>query len=138
VIFFVLLILVIAAAFNVSSTLFISVMQRYSDISVLKTMGATRNFILTWVTMQGVFLGAVGVLLGFGLGGILCLLFMWAQRHLGLIPASVYKLDQIGVEVRLLDMLWIFLATLAICLLSTLAPALRGARMQPVEGLRYE
>ncbi len=138
VIFFVLLVLIVAAAFNVSSTLFVGVIRRYQDISVLKTLGASKNHIARIFLVQGLGLAAVGSLLGILLGLFLCELFMWGQKHFHLIPSEVYKLDQIDVEFRPLDFLLIVLTCLIICFIFSWAPARRGARLSPVEGLRYE
>jgi lipoprotein-releasing system permease protein len=138
VIFFVLLLMVIVAAFNISSSLFINVVQRYADISVLKAMGATEKMIQKIFCAQGLVVGTFGALVGFILGLLFCGIFMVLQNTFGLIDGSVYKLDNIAPQIRWADNFAIFLVTLFICLLSTLAPAWRGARLKPVEGLRYE
>lgn len=138
VIFFVLLLMVIVAAFNISSSLFINVVQRYADISVLKAMGANEKLIQKIFCSQGVMIGFFGAVIGFFLGLLFCGIFMVLQQSFGIIDGSVYKLDHISVQIRWTDTLAIFTFTLLICLLSTLAPAWRGARLKPVEGLRYE
>lgn len=138
VLFFILMILVVAAAFNIANTLFISVVQRYRDISVLKTLGAPDAMIRRIFTSQGLIVGGVGAGLGLTLGLILCRLFEWAQVRWKLIPPEVYKLDHINLQVRGTDMLAILGCTVCICFLATLVPARRGARISPVDGLRYE
>lgn len=137
VIFLVVLIIVIVAAFNISSTLYVGVIQRNNDIAILKTLGVSKRQVLHIFTLQGLFLGAFGFLCGNLLGLILCQLFMWGQRVFELIPGSVYRIDNIVVEVRLLDLTAIGLVTLFICYIATLAPALRSSRLTVVEGLRY-
>jgi lipoprotein-releasing system permease protein len=138
VIFFVLLLMVIVAAFNISSSLFINVVQRYADISVLKAMGATEKLIQKIFCSQGLLIGTFGTLIGFFLGLVFCGAFMFLQNTFGLMDGSVYKLDHIAPQVRWSDNIAILFATLLICLFSTLAPAWRGARLRPVQGLRYE
>lgn len=138
VIFFVLLLMVIVAAFNISSSLFINVVQRYADISVLKAMGASERMIQKIFSCQGVLIGCFGAIMGFGLGLLFCGVFLVLQDSFGLLDGSVYKLDNIAPQIRWTDNLAIFSITLLICLISTLAPAWRGARLKPVEGLRYE
>lgn len=138
VIFFVLLIMVVAASFNISSTLFVSVVQKFHDISVLKTLGASPGLILRIFTLQGLLIGFIGSLLGLALGLLACYMFLFAQDKWGLISGEIYKLDKIYVELRWLDLAAIFFASLLICFVTTLAPALRGAKLPPVEGLRYE
>lgn len=137
-IFIVVLVITLVAAFNVSATLFVNVVRRYKDIAILKTMGFSRRDIIRIFAFQGIFLGCIGLALGFLLGFILCLLFSWAQSQLGLIAGEVYRVDSISVNIRLVDSIAIIVATLAICFVATLAPALRGGRLNPVEGLRSE
>jgi len=138
VLFFVLMILVVAAAFNIGNTLFISVVQRYRDISVLKTIGANDRIIRRIFSWQGLMVGAVGAGIGIAAGLGLCRVFEFAQKKWKLIPAEVYKLDHINLDVRPLDLLAIVGASLVVCFLATLVPARRGAKISPVEGLRYE
>lgn len=83
-------------------------------------------------------IGVVGSFLGLLLGLLACYAFSFAQGQWNILPAEVYTLTSIEVEVRGTDVLAVFAASLLICFLSTLAPALRGARLKPVEGLRYE
>lgn len=138
VLFFVLMILVIVACFNVSSTLYMSVVQRYRDISVMKALGASDAFIKRLFTLMGLMVGVVGSVVGLGLGLLVCWWFEWAQAHLGILPKDVYKLDHIHLDMRGWDMGAIVGVTLLICYVATLIPARRGARVVPVEGLRYE
>lgn len=138
ILFFVLMILVVAAAFNIANTLFISVVQRYRDISVLKTLGATNSLISRIFTAQGLIVGVVGAVSGIVLGLGLCLVLEWAQGVYKLVPAEVYKLDRIDLNVQGLDLLAIVVGSLVICFVATLVPSKRGARISPVEGLRYE
>jgi lipoprotein-releasing system permease protein len=138
VIFFVLLILVVAASFNVTSMMFVSVMRRYPDISILRTLGSRRWLVKGLFVGQGLIVGWLGAGLGVLLGLLLCFGFEELENRLGLIPSQVYKLNTIQVDIRALDLFWILLASTIICLISTLIPATQGSRVEPVKGLRYE
>lgn len=138
ILFTVLLIMVIVAALNISSTLFINVVQRYSDIAVLKAMGATPRWVKKVFYTQGLLIGVIGNSLGFLLGLVFCGIFALLQKNWGVIDGSVYNVDSISIQIRFFDTLWIFLFSTFICFISTLAPAWRGAQLKPVEGLRYE
>jgi lipoprotein-releasing system permease protein len=138
VIFFVVLVMVVAACFNISSTLFVTVLRRYSDISILRTMGATRGFILRLFSIQGMLVGLVGAIAGLLLGALLCWGFSILENQFGLLPGEIYKLSQFSPELRWFDLLSIFVVAFLICFISTLAPARRGAKLEAVEGLRYE
>lgn len=137
-IFFVILVLVIAACFNISSGLFVSVLQRYSDISILRAMGFSQNDVSKVFVFQGLFFGVVGTVAGLILGLLLGLAFVHAQKYVVLMPVEAYRLDHVGIDVRWVDCLAVVVASTVICLLSTLIPARRGAKLDPVEGLRYE
>lgn len=138
VLFFILMILVVAAAFNIANTLFISVVQRYHDISVLKTLGATDGLVRRVFVAQGLIVGGVGALSGIVLGLLLCRLVEWVQVAYKIIPADVYKLDHIDLQVRFGDVASIVAAVIVVCLVATWVPSRRGAKISPVEGLRYE
>lgn len=138
ILFFVLLIMVIVASLNISSTLFINVVQRYSDIGILKSMGASPQWIRQIFYSQGIFIGVFGNIFGFLLGLVFCGVFIVLQKSLGVIDGSVYNVDGISIQIRFLDVFSIFTFTMLICFISTLAPAWRGSRLNPVEGLRYE
>lgn len=138
ILFLVLLIIVIVAALNISSTLFINVVQRYSDIGILKAMGASPSWIRKVFITQGLLVGVLGNIFGFILGLFFCWIFTLLQKTLGVIDGSVYNIDSISIQIRMSDTLTIFAFTILICFISTLAPAWRGARLNPVEGLRYE
>ncbi len=138
VIFIVLSLMIVAASFTVASTLLISVVRRYRDISLLKAMGATGTDIRRMFTYQGLLIGLLGSVLGLVLGLVACWVFMWAVEFFDLFPAEVYKLDSIQLDLRPLDLLATVAACILVCFLATLAPARKGAKLSPVEGLRYE
>lgn len=137
-IFFVVLIITLVAAFNVSATLFVNVVRRYKDIAILKTVGLSRKDVIKIFAFQGLFMGCIGLFFGFLLGLLLCLAFSLAQSSLGLVAGEVYRLDSIDLNVRFIDLSAIAVATLLICFVATLAPARRGGNLEPLEGLRSE
>lgn len=138
VIFFVVLVIVVASGFNVITSLFVTILKKYRDISLFKTLGARPRDIGFLFCLHGLLLGALGTLLGLTIGWALCYLFEVMQRFFPLLPADIYRLSFVATELRGQDILWICGATMTICFLSTLIPALRGARLSPVEGLKYE
>lgn len=137
-IFLVVLIITIVAAFNVSSTLSMNVVQRFKDIAILKAIGCSKKDIMKIFIFQGLALGVVGLILGFTLGIGIGFMFEWLQGNLNLIDGAVYRLDNIKLHIRFVDVISIVVATLSICFVATLAAARRGAALSPVEGLRSE
>ena len=138
VIFFVVFIIMLVAAFSVASSFYVNIFQRYADLAIFKTVGIKPSSLVKVYGYQGLFLGVVGIFWGYLLGLSLCFMFVWGQRAFHLMPGSVYKLNEIQVEIKFLDTLAIVLSTLMICLLASIFPARRGSRLNPVEGLRYE
>ena len=137
-IFFVVLVITLVAAFNVSSTLFVNVVRRFKDIAILKTVGFSQKDVVKIFALQGIFMGTIGLTLGFLLGYVLCLLFEFYQGRLGLISGEVYRVENIELKIRWVDGLAISIATLVICFVATLAPARKGGGLNPIEGLRNE
>lgn len=138
VIFFVVFIIMLVAAFSVASSFYVNIFQRYPDLAIFKTVGVTPRSLVKVYGYQGLFLGVVGIIFGYLLGLSLCFLFVWGQRAFHLMPGSVYKLNEIQVEIKFLDTAAIVVSTLVICLLASIFPARRGAQLNPVEGLRFE
>lgn len=138
IVFFVILIIVFAACFNVMSSLLVSVYQRFHDIALLKALGFQRQAILKLFQIQGFLIGFLGSSVGLLVGVLGALAFEWAQREFGLVPGSVYKLDSITVRFRWEDIVTVMLATNLIAIAATWLPARKGADLPPVEGLRYE
>lgn len=138
VIFFVILVIVIAAAFNVASTLYINVVTRFSEIGLLKALGISKKGIIQVFSWQGLLIGVIGLVGGLLLGCVLCFLVEFVESRYGLLPGSIYKIDRIDLSLRWVDAFFISVSTLLICFLATLAPALRGASLSPVEGLKNE
>ncbi len=138
IIFVVILLIVLAASFNITSTLFVSVMKRYADISILKTMGANRGFILQVFALQGLLIGFVGSVLGILVGLACCVVLTALQNKYGIIPGEVYKIQKIDLSYKWSDIGLIMSISMSVCLLASFFPAYRGASLPPVKGVRYE
>ena len=138
VLFFVMLIMVIAAFFNVSTTLFLGVLRRYSQISVMRALGLKSRDVVVLFCMHGLALGVVGLACGLTLGLFFCWGFEVMQKVYPIMPEEVYRMSNFATFLQFKDIVWVIVATLVICFLSTLAPAFRGAKLSPVEGLKYE
>ncbi len=138
VIFFVVFLIVIVAAFNISSTLYVLIRQRYHDIAVLKALGASAKNIQQLFVLQGFWIATLGSLLGFILGFVLSRGFMYLQLISPVISGSVYKIDRIDVQTSFIDLFIIFITTLITCLIATYSPARKGSLLSVVEGLRRD
>lgn len=136
VIFIVVLFIVIVASFNVSSSVFVNVLRKFSDISILKTLGATRGFLVQVFVLQGLIMGILSSFIGIVLGLVLSLVVRYT--NLVDVPGDVYKFDHLPIDIRIGDLAAIFIVTVLICFVSSIIPAFKGAKLKPVEGLKYE
>lgn len=135
VMFIILTLIVIVAAFNIASALIMMVMEKTKDIAILKTMGATNRHIRRIFVFKGLVIGCLGTILGGGLGFILCTIL---KRYPFIkLSGDVYFLTTLPVSLQPLDVLIIGLSTVAICFLATLYPAVSASTLDPVEGIRY-
>jgi lipoprotein-releasing system permease protein len=134
VMFIILTLIVLVAAFNIASTLIMMVMEKRKDIAILRAMGATDRQVRRIFVFKGMVIGLIGTLLGDGLGLILCILL----KHYQFIelPSDVYFISTLPVQLQALDVVSISLAALAISFLATLYPAHQASKMNPVEAIR--
>jgi len=133
--FIILTLIVLVAAFNIASTLIMTVMAKTRDIAILKAMGATNRSIRRIFVLNGMIIGAVGTTLGVTLGATLCALL---DRYKFIkLPGDVYYFTTLPVNLRATDVLVIAVAALLICFLATLYPANQASRLNPVEAIRY-
>jgi len=145
IVMFILLVLtVLVAAFNIISTLIMVVMEKHKDIAILKSMGARSSGILKIFVIEGLVIGVVGTILGV-IQGLMIALNMNAiqeflERQLGykLLASDVYYIDRLPSQVNPLDVGLIIVTVIGISLLATLYPSWRASRLDPAEALRYE
>ncbi|MBU4128952.1 lipoprotein-releasing ABC transporter permease subunit [bacterium] len=134
----ILVLIILVAAFNIASVLIMKVIRKTKEIGILKAMGAQRKSIMSIFILEGLFIGLVGTLLGTFIGSLIC--FLQDKYHLVKLPGGgeVYYISILPISMRGNDILLIILATIGISLLATIYPAWRGARLDPVEAIRYE
>ena len=137
-IFFILMVLILAGAFNVSSHLTISFLNQARAISILKAMGARNGFIFFILMVQGFIVSLTGALIGIGLGWVLTLCFTAIQNIWPLIPAEIYKVNMIKLSLKTGDILLIIVCSQVICLVSCVFPAIRALKMSIRENLLSE
>ena len=135
VMFIILALIILVAAFNIAGSLVMMVMEKRKDIAILKTMGATARSIARIFVLKGLAIGLVGIVLGTSAGLSLCtLLDRYPLIHL---PADVYYITTLPVNLKFFDVLLIAVCALVICFLATLYPARQAAGIDPVEAIRH-
>ena len=144
VMFLILTIIVIVAAFNITSGLIMLVKDKGRDIGILRTMGVTQGGILRIFMVTGASVGVVGTLVGFLLALVVCLNIESIRRFLSwltnteLFSPELYFLSKLPADLDGGETTAVVVMALTLSLLATLYPAWRAARLDPVEALRYE
>ncbi|MDD5168531.1 MAG: lipoprotein-releasing ABC transporter permease subunit, partial [Syntrophales bacterium] len=144
VMFLILSLIVLVAAFNIITALIMVVMEKNKDIAILKSMGATSRSIMNIFVYQGLIIGFVGTVLG-------CLTGLAVAHNLGristfveklfgvkILPGDVYYLTELPSRVNYTDVTIIVIGTMLICLLATIYPSRRASKLDPAEALRYD
>jgi len=142
--FIILTLIVAVAAFNLVSTLVMTVTDKRADIAILRTLGASPRSIMGIFVVQGAASGVIGTASGVGLGLLIAYnigtLVPALERLLGVafLPASVYLISRMPSDPRLADVLPITIVSLLLAFVATLYPSWRASRLKPAEALRYE
>ena len=144
VMFLILTLIIVVAAFNIVSGMIMMVKDKGRDIAILRTMGASRGMILRIFILSGASIGVLGTLLGYGLGLVITVNleaireFLQRVLHVELFNAEFYFFTRIPAHIDHGEVTAVVIMALALSFLATLYPSWRAARLDPVEGLRYE
>jgi lipoprotein-releasing system permease protein len=144
VMFLILTIIVIVAAFNITSGLIMLVKDKGRDIGILRTIGATKGAVMRVFVITGTAIGAVGTLVGLLVGALICFNVESFRQGLSwltgirIFPSELYFLSRLPAEMDVGETTAVVVMALTLSLLATLYPSWRAARLDPVEALRYE
>ena len=142
--FIILTLIVAVAAFNLVSTLVMTVTDKQSDIAILRTLGASPGSIMRIFMIQGATSGIVGTAAGVALGLLVAFnigtLVPALERLLStsFLPASIYVISRMPSDPQWGDIVPIVLISLALAFVATIYPSWRASRVNPAEALRYE
>ena len=144
VMFLILTLIILVAAFNIISSMIMMVKDKGRDIAILRTMGASRAMILRIFMLSGASIGVVGTLAGFVLGVVFTnnieAIRQFIQKIIGtdLFAAEIYFFTRIPARIDSGEVAAVVIMALTLSFLATLYPSWRAARLDPVEALRYE
>jgi lipoprotein-releasing system permease protein len=142
--FIILTLIVAVAAFNLVSTLVMTVTDKQADIAILRTLGASPRSIMSIFMVQGAASGVIGTLAGMGLGLLVAfnvdVIVPAIERalHMSFLPGSVYLISRMPSDPQSADIVPIVAISLVLAFVATVYPSWRASRVQPAEALRHE
>jgi lipoprotein-releasing system permease protein len=140
----ILTLIVAVAAFNLVSTLVMTVTDKRADIAILRTLGASPRSIMGIFMVQGATAGIIGTLAGCGLGLLVAynvdVIVPAIERVLGVafLPGSIYLISRMPSEPMASDIVPVIITSLVLAFVATIYPSWRASRVNPAEALRYE
>ncbi|HEX6016812.1 MAG TPA: lipoprotein-releasing ABC transporter permease subunit [Burkholderiaceae bacterium] len=140
----ILTLIVAVAAFNLVSTLVMTVTDKRADIAILRTLGASPRSVMGIFVVQGATAGVLGTASGVAIGLLVAfnidviVPFIERTLNVAFLPASVYVISRMPSDPRWSDIVPIALVSLVLAFLATLYPSWRASRVNPAEALRYE
>lgn len=142
--FIVLTLIIAVAAFNMVSTLVMTVTDKQADIAILRTIGASPRSVMKIFMIQGAVIGAIGTMIGMSAGVLVALnvdvIAPFIESLLGIqfLPSDIYLINTLPSDLRWPDVWSIGALAFALSFLATLYPSWSAARVKPAEALRYE
>ena len=142
--FIILTLIVAVAAFNLVSTLVMTVTDKQADIAILRTLGASPRSIMAIFMVQGAAAGVIGTVSGVGLGLVIAFNIgtivpaIEQALNVSFLPGSIYLISHMPSDPQSADIVPIAVISLVLAFVATLYPSWRASRVQPAEALRYE
>ncbi|MCB9591197.1 MAG: ABC transporter permease [Sandaracinaceae bacterium] len=124
---------ILVASFCIVGTLSLMVQEKRKEVGILKAMGATGQQIVAVFMTQGLMIGSLGAATGLGLGYLTCFI----MEHFGIhLNPEVYYIDRLPVHIDASEFVVTGIASVIVCLLATIYPAILGSRLTPLDALR--
>jgi lipoprotein-releasing system permease protein len=142
--FLIVFLIIAVAAFNIVSSLFMAVKDKQADIAILRTLGASPGSVMKIFLIQGTLIGLMGTLAGVAAGIALAVnvdvVVPFIEHVFGFhfLSKDVYQISELPSELRAADVLLTAFFSFVVCLLATIYPSYRAAKINPAEALRYE
>jgi len=134
--FLILTLIVLVATFNVISLLIVTTVEKIHSVGILKAVGAQPASVMKIFMYLGFIIGTVGTFVGCSLGILVCLILK--KYHFIKLPADIYYIDKLPVQLVFPDVMLIIAVSLLITLVSAVYPAWKAGKIEPSEAIRYE
>ncbi|HON55754.1 MAG TPA: FtsX-like permease family protein [bacterium] len=133
---FIILTLIIAvAALNIASSIIVLIVIKTKEIGILRSLGVSQNSILRIFLIKGLLIGIIGAVSGLIIGVIASFII---QKYNITIPGDVYYIEKLPIQIQILDLVIICGTAVSICLLTSIYPAYRASKLNPIEAIRNE
>ena len=142
--FFLLIFIVLVAAFSIANTLITSASQKTKEIGLIKSLGATDRFVSMVFILQGFLIGTIGSITGTVMGYVVLrfrneiIRFVSFCAGRDLFPKEFYFFNELPANIIVSDVAIIVFSSILLCTVGAMLPALRAARLDPANALRYE
>jgi lipoprotein-releasing system permease protein len=133
--FLLLTLIIFVAAFNLVGMLTMVIMEKRSEIGILRSMGASSRGIMSIFMIEGTMIGALGTSMGVAAGILISMILK--EVEIGL-PPDVYFINTLPVVIQGLDVVVVCLASMAISFVATIYPSWEACRLMPLDAIRYE
>jgi len=134
--YIVLCLIIAVATFNIAGSLTMTVIEKKRDIGILKAMGSTNNSIVRIFMFEGILIGIYGAVFGCALGLGVC--FLQIKYKLFPLDPLIYPIDALPIDFRWADFVFVTLAALFLAFAASLFPALKAAKLEPIQAIRWE
>jgi lipoprotein-releasing system permease protein len=132
----IIMIIVLVAAFNITSTLVMMIMEKRKEIGILRSMGASRSSVMRIFLVSGGLIGIIGSVSGTALGCAVC--FAQQKYRLISLPDDVYIINFVPILMNFADIAVIFVSANLVCLFAAFYPAWHASNLLPAEAIRFE
>ncbi|MBU0599238.1 lipoprotein-releasing ABC transporter permease subunit [bacterium] len=136
VMFLILALIVFVAAFNITASLVMTVVDKTKDIGILKALGASQKSIMSIFILKGFIIGLAGTILGTILG--ITGSHLLSHYQFIKLPSDIYYINYLPIWIQTQDVIYIFFSSVFLCFLATIYPSMNAAKLDPVKALAYE
>ncbi len=131
----ILVLIIIVATFTIASNLLMTSVEKIKDIGVLRSMGASPNFIRKVFFYEGILIATLGIFFGFLIG--LSISWFIKNHQIITLPSDIYYITRVPVNINVYDLFWTAIVSFVLCIIAAIYPAYRASKINPIDAIRY-